>query len=443
MLMDSEVDARMFLSQAKVGRAEGLIAILVALAGGISLQEYRSFQRMNDYVAQSAEWTRPPTIFATQGSTQGEMSGPDEERPSLGLQTRTIYVTCGDTLSSILSELGISLRDIDAIGKALAKVQNAKHLQIGQALDLQWEVTPKATKLRLLETQDAKGNRISLTAQDGGYKVILNERVLESKWCATQGVVRTNFVSAAKSEGVPTAIVLEAIQALNPLVKARQLGASTLFEIVYEEKKDASTGKRVGRPSLRYVAVKVDGKTFKVYCFGNQYYTEQGESLKTEFLILPFKNKNVGVSSKFGFRKHPILGVVKKHYGVDYSARYGTDVCAAANGVVVMAGYYGAYGLYIRLKHANGFETAYGHLSSIRVKKGDRVNQGDCIGKVGCTGRATGPHLHHEVIRNQVRVDPQKYTSLGSTKLGGKEMARFRKFKEEVNEQIHLGHTPV
>lgn len=424
----------------QIEKGSYLAAALLLLAGEMAFRESRSFRQLNafvDAVFDSAPETLPPESFP---SKEGEAG---EEWQPLGLQTRTIYVTCGDTLSSILSELGISLRDIDAISKALAKVHNVRHLQIGQALDVQWEASSKGSKLKLLELEGHKGNRLSLVAKGEGYDVTVNQRVLVSQWVTAHGVIRTNFSSASKEAGIPAQVYSEVLQALNPLIKPHRLQASTSFDVVYEEKRDATSGKRVGKPALRYVAMACGEQLHKIYVFGNQYYSEKGESLKTEFLVLPLKNKNVGITSKFGMRRHPILGVVKKHYGVDYAARYGTDVFAAANGVVVAAGSYGAYGLYVRIKHANGFETAYGHLSSISVKKGDVVSQGDKIGKVGSSGRATGPHLHHEVIRNQVRVDPQKYTSLGTTRLAGKDMARFRKFKEEVSEQLNGEPTDV
>ena len=417
-------------------RESWLAAALLLVAGEMAFLESLSLRRLNTFAG--AAYSNYEALTESLASDKSEAG---EEWQPLGLQTRTIYVTCGDTLSSILSELGVSLRDIDAVGKALAKVHNVRQLQIGQALDVQWEASEKQSKLKLLELEDTRGDRISLAAQGNGYVVNVNQRVLTSHWTAAHGSIRTSFNAAAREAGIPSKVYSEALQALGSLVKPQQLRASASFDIVYEEKRDASSGKRVGKPSLRYVAIANDDRTHKVYVFGNQYYSERGESLKTEFLVLPFKNRKVDITSRFGMRRHPVLGVVKKHYGVDYAARYGTDVCAAANGVVVAAGTYGAYGLYVRLKHANGFETAYGHLSSINVKKGDVVAQGDRIGKVGSSGRATGPHLHHEVIRNQVRVDPQKYTSLGTTQLTGKDMARFRKFKEEVREQLNNSET--
>lgn len=422
----------MVFISSRIEKVEWVAIGLLVLATEISFREYQSFKNFNHYVAPhvSSEEKSSSPLF------EESLEDPDQEIPITGIQKRTLYVTCGDTLSSLLHEIGISFQDIDAISKALSKFHNVKHLQIGQPIDLQWNATPHESKLIQLETVDSCGNRISLSALSQGYDVAVHKRVLKTYPKIAMGTIRTNFSFAAQQKGVPQFIIQETIRALNPLINTHKIRSHSAFEIVYEEKKDVTTGKLVGKRSLKYASVTSHEKTYKIYGFGNQYYTEKGESLKTEFLILPFKNKNVRISSKFGYRKHPILGVVKKHCGIDYSAQYGTDVCAAAQGVVVASGRYGGYGLYVRIRHANGFETAYGHLSSIFVKKGDYVSQGHVIGKVGSTGRATGPHLHHELIRNHVKVDPQKYCSLGSNQLTGKSFSKFKQFKNEIEEQI-------
>ncbi|MDQ2180307.1 M23 family metallopeptidase [Marinifilum fragile] len=89
----------------------------------------------------------------------------------------------------------------------------------------------------------------------------------------------------------------------------------------------------------------------------------------------------------------------------------GTGVYTPANGIVVKSGWNGGYGNYIKVKHGNGFETVYTHLSKVSVKKGQKVKKGDVIGKVGSTGQSTGSHLHYEILKNKKRVDPQLYFS--------------------------------
>lgn len=115
------------------------------------------------------------------------------------------------------------------------------------------------------------------------------------------------------------------------------------------------------------------------------------------------------VSSPYGWRTHPIKGRSQFHGGIDLAARYGTQVPAAAGGTVVTADDQGSYGLTVVIRHPNGFESRYAHLSSLDVKVGDAVTQGQQVGRVGSTGRSTGPHLHFEVTQAGRRVDPEQF----------------------------------
>lgn len=115
------------------------------------------------------------------------------------------------------------------------------------------------------------------------------------------------------------------------------------------------------------------------------------------------------VSSAYGWRNDPIKGRAKFHGGIDLAARYGTEVPAAAAGTVVSAGEQGGYGLTVVVRHQNGFESRYAHLASLDVQAGDRVTQGQQVGRVGTTGRSTGPHLHFEVTQAGRRVDPERF----------------------------------
>jgi murein DD-endopeptidase MepM/ murein hydrolase activator NlpD len=130
------------------------------------------------------------------------------------------------------------------------------------------------------------------------------------------------------------------------------------------------------------------------------------EVKKQESFIKPTSGR---ISSPFGYRTHPVTGSYTLHSGIDIAASSGTTVVASRNGKVVSAGYSGSYGNLIVISHGNGIETAYAHLSSINVRVGESVSQGQLIGKVGSTGRSTGPHLHFEVRVNGTAVNPSKY----------------------------------
>jgi murein DD-endopeptidase MepM/ murein hydrolase activator NlpD len=136
------------------------------------------------------------------------------------------------------------------------------------------------------------------------------------------------------------------------------------------------------------------------------YYDRRGGSMRRFFLKSPLKFDPVITSSFSRARMHPILHQVRAHLGVDYRAPIGAPVVAVSDGVVVFAGTSGGSGRMVHLRHANGYETEYLHLSVIGVRRGQRVTQGDVIGKVGMTGLATGPHLDYRVIHDGKYLNP-------------------------------------
>ena len=136
------------------------------------------------------------------------------------------------------------------------------------------------------------------------------------------------------------------------------------------------------------------------------YYDEHGRSMKRFFLASPLKFQPVVTSAFSKARMHPVLREVRAHLGVDYRAPAGAPVIAVADGVVVSAGMSGGAGRMVHLRHANGFETEYLHLSAIAVKAGARVRQGELVGRVGSSGIATGPHLDYRLKKNGAFINP-------------------------------------
>ena len=125
--------------------------------------------------------------------------------------------------------------------------------------------------------------------------------------------------------------------------------------------------------------------------------------------IYPISMQDSRFSSGFGYRYDPFTKKRKLHQGHDFSAEVGTDVIATADGIVTSSRYYGSFGNYIEIDHGNGYATYYGHLSKRAVKKGDHIDRGQYIGKVGNTGRSTAPHLHYEIRYNNKKLDPTNF----------------------------------
>lgn len=203
------------------------------------------------------------------------------------------------------------------------------------------------------------------------------------------------------------------------------------------------TGKADENSELLYLHAKFGDTDARLYRFqdpedGNiDYYNEEGKSLKQFLIRKPVPN---GIfKSPFGMRRHPILGYMKMHTGVDWAAPSGTPIIAAGDGIVEKAGWdSGGYGNQTLIRHANGYVSSYNHQSAIAkgVKKGSKVHQGQIIGWVGTTGESTGPHLHYEMIVNGTKVDPLKIRLPGGKSLEGPALAKFQEERKRIDALI-------
>ena len=161
------------------------------------------------------------------------------------------------------------------------------------------------------------------------------------------------------------------------------------------------------------------------------YYDEEGRSARQFLLRSPVPTGRF--TSSFGSRRHPVLGYVRNHWGVDWAAPRGTPILASGAGTVKQAGWSSGYGRQTVIQHANGYETSYSHQNSIAVSAGETVRQGQVIGAVGSTGLSTGNHLHYEVSVNGKRVDPMRIRLPSGRTLEGDELDLFERERERID----------
>src|SRR5437899_588124 len=206
---------------------------------------------------------------------------------------------------------------------------------------------------------------------------------------------------------------------------------------------DDETTAATEKAEVLFASLTVGGETKKYYKFQTpddsvvDFYDETGKSAK-KFLVRKPVN-NAIMRSGFGGRRHPILGYTKMHTGVDWATPYGTPIFASGNGVVEKVGWEGGYGKYVRLKHNNGYETAYGHMSAFAkgMEPGKRVRQGQVIGFVGSTGASTGAHVHYEILVNGRFVDPLRVKLPRGRSLEGGMMTSFEKERDRLDTQMN------
>ncbi|STQ87131.1 M23 family metallopeptidase [Helicobacter muridarum] len=196
-------------------------------------------------------------------------------------------------------------------------------------------------------------------------------------------------------------------------------------------------GKPIGLPTIESIAVESQGRFSYLFGFQNRYRDEDGKEMASFLLINPVKYRRI--SSKFSSgRRHPVLGYVRPHYGVDFSAPTGTKIYAAGDGRIIFAGVKGGYGKVIEIQHDGGIKTLYAHMSKIgkASKPGAFVRQGTYIGDVGSTGLSTGPHLHFGVYKNNMPIDPLGQIKTERSELSGSTKKAFMEFTSNAKQEI-------
>ena len=219
----------------------------------------------------------------------------------------------------------------------------------------------------------------------------------------------------------------------------REIFGGDEFEAIFEVRYD-DRGKLVSAGDIMYARLKWRGLSREkgYYRFSEDgergdFYDATGQSAKRLLMKTPIDGARL--SSGFGTRKHPILGYARAHKGVDFAAPRGTPIKAAGDGTVLRANRYGSFGNYVKIRHANGYETAYAHLNGFArgMRSGKRVRQGQVIGYVGTTGRSTGPHLHYEVHHNGSAVNPQRLKIATGKQLTGAALERFKTVRARID----------
>ncbi len=242
----------------------------------------------------------------------------------------------------------------------------------------------------------------------------------------------------ALKQNLPRPIIGEVVRIFaNDVDLQRGVAAGDSMSVFYDDSEDGG-----GRDALLFASLTTRGETYRYYRFQTpddglvDYYDDNGHSSR-KFLV----RKPIAMGetrSGFGYRLHPILGYYKMHTGVDWAAPIGTPIFAAGNGVVIMAEWHGGYGRRVEIQHANGYITAYNHMSGFArdIAKGVHVKQGQTIGFLGSTGLSTGPHLHYEVMVNGHFVDPMRVKLARTREFDGKLLNDFKRERDRIDQLI-------
>ncbi|MEN5362274.1 M23 family metallopeptidase [Brevundimonas intermedia] len=357
-----------------------------------------------------------------------------------------VQIRRGETFEQAVARTGVAPEEASAVAATVANAFDLADLRAG----LKFETAiakPRDGRgdARLIGLTMRTGPASQLTVSrsfDGALRLRSLEEKVTHETVVLKGDVERSLSASARELGATASIVRSASRLFaTKFDMQRDIRAADEFTMVFD-REVTEAGRTVDVGDLMYAELR--GVTF--YRFkpagakDAQFFDANGKNLRSAMMRTPLQSFR-RVSSSFGFRTHPISGYKKMHQGIDFAAGTGTPVVAPADGVVVEARRWGGYGNWLRIRHNNGLESGYGHLSRYGsgIRAGQRVSQGQIVAYVGSTGASTGPHLHYELWRGGRRINPAGVRTQEGTELAGADLTAFRAEKARIDRIIASG----
>ena len=347
----------------------------------------------------------------------------------LGAATRSgwqfVRVRSGETLGLVFEQMKLPATLMHRLLDETSARSALTHLREGQ--ELAFEIDG-AGQLKTLRFDRDASSRIDLSVEGDRIQERVQLRPIERRVEIAGGTIRSSLYRDGARAGLSAGAINDMANIFKYDIDfVEDVRDGDTFQVVYEDL--WREGQRVGSGNILGATFTNRGKRFTAFAFERngkiEYFDETGRPLKKVLMRIPIEFARL--SSTFGMRKHPVLGRMRAHKGVDYAARTGTPIMAAGDGRVAFAGWKSGYGRAVIIDHGQGRSTLYGHMSAWgKYKQGQHVGQGSTIGYVGMSGLATGPHLHYEFRIGGKQVNPLTVTMPKPTPLGGAELARFR-----------------
>ncbi|WP_298172454.1 M23 family metallopeptidase [Novosphingobium sp.] len=351
------------------------------------------------------------------GSTQGRHFAATEvvtrlaaapERPEIQLSAT---IGENDSLPRMLQRAGVGSGDAGQIAAMVASAVPLAEIAPGTRFSITLGARGNASDPRPLMAIGFRPRfdlAISINRQGGGLALSRKPITVDVTPLRVQGLVGTSLYRSARAAGAPPSAVQDYLRAIDQAIPFEEIAPTDTFDLVVAYKHTADgegeAGNllyagvvRTGQPRAQLLRWGADGSFTSLADLAGGGQTDGG------LFGAPVSGH---VTSGYGMRRHPILGYVRMHAGVDFAASWGSPIYAVTDGRVAYAGWHGGHGNYVRLDHGGGIATGYGHMSRIAVAPGMAVRRGQIIGYVGSTGLSTGAHLHYEVYRGGQTVDP-------------------------------------
>ena len=336
----------------------------------------------------------------------------------------------GDGFVRALERAGVAPREADEVAKLVSAAVPLDQIKAGTTMNIVLGKRPDRTVARPLTALSLRARfdlKLSLKRSGGKLALVRAPISVDSTPLRIQGYVGSSLYRSARAAGAPAKAVEAYIRAVASQASISGLTPDDRFDIILEHRRAATGEAETGRLLYAGLDRGGSGKDLKLMQWErggrSEWYEASGVGRESGMLQRPVPGT---VSSNFGMRRHPILGYSRMHKGIDFRAGYGTPILAATDGRVAAAGWAGGYGNQVRIAHAGGLVTSYSHMSRIVARAGTHIRQGQVIGYVGSTGLSTGPHLHYELLKNGVPIDPTAVKFVSRSQLDGESLAAFQ-----------------
>lgn len=353
------------------------------------------------------------------------------ERPRLDL---VATLSSGDTFLRVLQRAGVSASDALAVTSLIESRAQIHDFAPGTRVDITLGARTQPGTPRPLDRINFRARfdlALDIARHDGVLALTARPIPVDTTPLRIRGTVGASLYRSARAAGAPLEAIQQYLRVLDSHVSLEDDIASTdTFDIVVGFKRSAAGETQVG--DLLYAGLDRGGKPqLELVRWGDdgQFFAASGLARETSGLSSPVYGR---MTSGFGLRRHPILGYVRMHAGIDFGAAWGSPIFAVSDGVVSFAGRHGGHGNYVRLEHGGGLGTGYAHMSRIAASPGMHVRAGQVIGYVGSSGLSTGPHLHYEVYRDGQTVNPLSVAFTVHSQVSDEERARFKQKLAEL-----------
>lgn len=350
------------------------------------------------------------------------------ERPVVEL---TATLGRDGSLGEMLRRAGVGGADAATTETLIAQAIALGEIQPGTGFQMRLGRRPAPTEPRPLENLSFRA-RFDLQlavdrAGDGAGPLQLERRPIrvDATPLRITGKVGSGLYRSARAAGVPAGAVQQYLKAMDEAVDIdRDIGAEDEFDVIIAYRR-AETGEvEVGDVLYAGLSRRGTAKAQMVrWGKQNKFFDANGAGEMRSGLVMP---TNGAITSRYGMRRHPILGYKRMHAGVDFRARTGQPIYAVTDGTVIYAARRGGHGNHVRLSHGGGLQSGYSHLSRFAVGPGQRVRRGQIIGYAGSTGLSTGPHLHYELFRGGRNIDPLSVQFVVRAQLSPAELSALR-----------------